>query len=598
MFVSGSVRSGMLKSARMSSSGFRPWFLHVAAAVLLLLFAIQIATESAAKSPASDEPPHIAAGLSYVETGIFRANPQHPPLLKELAGLFLRLGGIRWPRNSATENLLHRERLENQHPEWEIGNSIIVNGGPDRVLFWARLPFMLLACALGLTIYIWGSRMLGGPAALGALFLYSLDPIILGHSFLVTMDVGLAAFSVLFLFTLWEYMAKPGRMRLLLCGLALGAVLGAKFSGLFLLPAVVLLLGYGALRRPGTPPPEPAKRKKREPAVKTVRSKRLRRLLPAAAAFAIMCVIAFVAIQALYFFRSGPLAYFDGLRLVNADHEADFEVFLAGEFQRRFTSYFLVAYLLKDPLAGIILAAAGAAVLLASRSIPTLSKLFLLAPPAAVFLGHTLWADNLGVRYLIPALPFAHLLGGLALVALFRSRRTWVRGAAVALAAWAVLAALGVYPDHLAYFNESACLFSDPGKIGFDGGTRCGPAWLADSNVDWGQGFKQLKNWLDRNRPGRTVKVASPFGFPPEAYGIHTEPFNMEELVRRPPPGLYAISAHLVALLAPGATEDNWPQTISPVAIVGHSIFVYNIPRQAAKNGVRRFGKGPPAVTL
>ncbi len=563
----------------MSSSGFRPWVLHLAAAVLLLLFAVQIVTESGLKSPASDEPPHIASGLSYIETGSFRANPQHPPLLKELAGLFLRLGGIRWPRNEATENLLHGDRLENQHPEWEIGNSIIVNGGPDRVLFWARLPFMILACGLGLLIYIWGSRMLGRTAALGALFLYTLDPIILGHSFLVTMDVGLAAFSTLFLFSLWEYMAKPDRMRLLLCGLALGAAMGAKFSALFLLPAVAVLLAYDTLSRPGPAAAKSVKLKKGVSAVKRARPDWRRRWLPAAAALLAMGVIAFVVIQALYFFRAGPLAYFDGLRLVNADHEADFEVFLAGEFQRRFTSYFLVAYLLKAPLAGIILAAAGAVVLLTRRSIPMLARLFLIVPPLAIFIGHTIWADDLGVRYLIPALPFAHLLGGLALATLLRSKKMWMRGAAAVLGCWAVLAALGVYPDHLAYFNEAACLFSDPGKTGLDGGTRCGPAWLADSNVDWGQGFKQLKSWLDRNRPGRAVKVASPFGFPPEAYGIRTEPFNMEELVRRPPPGLYAVSAHLVALLPAGATEDNWPQTTPPAAIVGHSIYVYDIAR-------------------
>src|ERR1019366_1625913 len=43
---------------------------------------------------------------------------------------------------------------------------------------------------------------------------------------------------------------------------------------------------------------------------------------------------------------------------------------------------------------------------------------------------------------------------------------------------WLPAAAAGIYPDGLAYFNEAACLTTNPGAIGLDGGTRCGPLWL------------------------------------------------------------------------------------------------------------------------
>src|ERR1035441_10157713 len=49
--------------------------------------------------------------------------------------------------------------------------------------------------------------------------------------------------------------------------------------------------------------------------------------------------------------------------------------------------------------------------LLRSKSTPALTKWFLLLTPL-VFLGAvTFLADDLGIRYIIPALPFAYLLG-------------------------------------------------------------------------------------------------------------------------------------------------------------------------------------------
>jgi hypothetical protein len=71
----------------------------------------------------------------------------------------------------------------------------------------------------------------------------------------------------------------------------------------------------------------------------------------------------------------------------------------------------------------------------------------------------------------------------------------------------------------------------DAKKIGADGGTRCGPAWLDDSNVDWGQSLKQLKTWLDQNEKGRTIRLGYFGRLPPENYGIKFEMLNDEDLL-------------------------------------------------------------------
>jgi hypothetical protein len=312
------------------------------------------------------------------------------------------------------------------------------------------------------------------------------------------------------------------------------------------------------------------------------RSLRKGKIAACAIAFLAMCAIAMVVVEALYFFPGNPFLYLTGLKQVNADHRAVYQLYLHGDLAKRFYSYFVVAYLLKEPLATILLSAAGLWVLLRSKSMPILSKLFLLLPPAVFLVAMTIFADDMGVRYLIPALPFVYLLGGKGLAALFGRNLVWGRYVASALCLWVVIEAAGIYPDHLSYFNEMACLLEKPAQIGWDGGSRCGPLWLDDSNVDWGQGLKQLRGWMDRHGSGRTLRLAYFGSFPPEAYGLRFEKVETSALMADPSPGLYAVSAHLVAHLpaageqiAPGAAA--WLRRVAPVDIVGHAFYIYDV---------------------
>jgi hypothetical protein len=266
----------------------------------------------------------------------------------------------------------------------------------------------------------------------------------------------------------------------------------------------------------------------------------------AAGAFLLMLAIALVVIELVYGFHGGIQRYIEGLRLVNADHDPDYLTFLGGQMRYRFESYFAEAYLLKEPVAAIVLAALGIFQLLRARSIGILAKLFLLLPPAVLFMAHTLFADCLGIRYIIGVLPFTCLFGGLALASLVRSGSTVKRCAAGVLCAWSIVAAAGIYPDQLSYFNETACL-GEPGKIGLDGGSGCGTRWLDDSNVDWGQGLKQLSDWTEANAKGRPIRLAYFGSFPPEVYGFppQSESLTSRDLMQVPAPGLYAVSVLL-----------------------------------------------------
>src|ERR1041385_7884949 len=230
----------MLRCAQMSSPHRPPWSHLLVAGILVALFMVQSLSASLQKSPAFDEPAHIASGLSYLETRIFHANLQQPPLLKEMSALFLIMAGVRWPESSMSDALIRGEPEQADKVVWPIGVGIIHHNGTDRVLFWARLPFIMLGGLLGWLIYWWGRELVGSVAALGALFFYAFDPTMIAHSAFVTTDVGVTAFATLFLFTLWRYLHEPTRKHLIFCGLALGAVLGAKFSAILILPVTAI----------------------------------------------------------------------------------------------------------------------------------------------------------------------------------------------------------------------------------------------------------------------------------------------------------------------------------------------------------------------
>jgi hypothetical protein len=302
------------------------------------------------------------------------------------------------------------------------------------------------------------------------------------------------------------------------------------------------------------------------------------RVLGAGGALLTMTVVAVVVVTVTYLGRT-PWLYVQGLRLVNADHNPDYWPYMAGQFQPRFWSYYRVVYLLKEPIPSIVLAGVGVWAVFRRGAAPALDRAFLVIPPLAFAGAYTALSHDLGLRYLIPALPFLHLLGGAGLATLLQ-RGSRARGAGIVLAAWLGLGSLGIYPDHLSYFNEAACALAAPARLGVDAGTRCGPYWLDDSNVDWGQSLGQLAVWLAQHPSPGPVRLAYFGSVPPERYGVRAEPLDARELQRPPPPGRYVLSGHVFARLrgALAARGEGWLLGQSPSAVVGHAYYVFDVP--------------------
>src|SRR5215510_3181153 len=244
-----------------------PLALNIAAIALIGIFCLQALLAIGRLSATSDEPIHLAAGYSYLQTRDFRMNPEHPPLAKLLATLPL---------------LLIQPTLDTTDESWRRGAEVpfstkfLYGNDADRLLFWSRAVMVMLA-ALGAAItFLWARDMFGPAAGIFALTLYAFCPNLLAHGMLVTTDVPVAAFSVLTLYLFWKRGEQPLWPKDFATGLALGAAMAVKFSGA-LLP--IVLAGFCLVR------------------------KQIKSLF-------IMAAASLLVIEAAYLFSSSPLLYF------------------------------------------------------------------------------------------------------------------------------------------------------------------------------------------------------------------------------------------------------------------------------------------------
>src|SRR5437868_6191562 len=204
---------------------------NTAAATLIGIFCIQAMSAVPRLSATSDEPIHIAAGYSYWKTRDFRMNPEHPPLAKLLATIPL---------------LALRPRIDPSDQSWQSGTEdkfafkFLYGNNADRILFWSRIPMILLAALGAAVTFMWARDLFGGAAGIFAVTLYAFCPNLLGHGMLVTTDVPVAVFTVLTLYLFWKRDNNPSWHGDVLTGLACGAAMASKFSGAAL-PIILLV---------------------------------------------------------------------------------------------------------------------------------------------------------------------------------------------------------------------------------------------------------------------------------------------------------------------------------------------------------------------
>ncbi len=586
--------------------------------VLLLLgqMAAVMVVTAVQQTPTIDEPVYVGTAVTYLEQHSLRYNPEHPPLAK-----LAMAAGLAFARPHLDPAFTGNQTELGRHVLYEAGND------PYELMLLARLPIIVLTLLFGLVVFAFARDLAGPAGGLLALSLYAFSPDVITHGSLATLDVPAVGFLLTAVWLTWR---ARGRHRLglylPLAGVALGAALATRMS---VLPAVPLILLFALLAAlPSRTAPLRA------------RGRALVGDLARAAAVALGVLVVAVGVVWLVYLAVDPRlrwsdpsrlpdvaglrglmiellpfpeAYRDGMRVQFGFEDATFGGFLFGRLYEGSLWYYLpAAFLVKTPLAMLVLWVAAVVAVLAVRRLRAAAP-YLLLTPAVLFVVATTGSRDFGTRYAIFVPIFlAVAAGGLVLVrrpllpALAGRARADAgpvpaggarvdagpvpaRADAVPLPAGSARADAGPVPAGracagvvpvlagvLAVLVAASSLSTFPYYLPYANEAFGGPArthlYLHDSNVDWGQDLGRLADRLRTRYPGEEVWLVYKGAGVPEAYGIEARnPLRAPEWEVR---GLLVVSDTSVAK-ATGELAALLATSGEPIDSVGHSINIY-----------------------
>ncbi len=522
----------------------------VAAAVLFPRSALVVSSQS----ERVDDEYHLRRGIQYLKrnlAGNADLPLNDPPLGEGLGALPLWMAGC-WPKGKGTiETALYGYR-------WSA----------DWILMFIGIWKVALFLPCVAVVFQWTRRVYCVQAAWMAVALLLVEPTLAAHVPLPTLDVLGVEGIVISCFLWWRYFERVTWGRLIAaCGMS-GIALMLKHTAV-ILPGVVLVMAGAWWWRRNRSQPQAA-------------LPHARMILKLAAA----PVLVFIAIWLLCFFDfAKPVLPMDwgqkhpmlekllDRRLPAATYLQSFieaqshaggghETYRFGKAGKSGVwYYFPIVATYKVPVGiGLIL-------LLAIASLwkvrPRWQEAALLIPMiawAALMLTSKI---NIGWRHFLPAYLFMLMLATRVVLA---DGRIWRVAAwcAVAIAAGHVLS---YHPDYLSYIN---CPRHKP------------YLQISDSNIDWGQGLKAARRWIDAH-PQRNVFVRD-FGWGPDRL------FNVKKRIGKratvldrgdplPREGVLIISPVPLA----GVYERSDPFRVlrneDPDSVLAHSLLVYDLDR-------------------
>ncbi|MDD5039802.1 MAG: glycosyltransferase family 39 protein [Patescibacteria group bacterium] len=559
-----------------------------------------------------DEGVHLAAGFSYLMKNDFRMNPEHPPLLKELAALPLFI-----IKNKLQSPFSHYSWLTSN--EWQFARDLLYENSlsPDVILFLGRIPFMLLSALLCVFVFKWSRELFSTWGGLLSLTLFCLWPTIIAHGRYVTTDVGVGLLYFLTIYYFYKYLKYTSIRNMLFCAGFFALAISAKFSALLLIPTIFIIYVLYLVRLYNSQ-------------LQKTSVKRFLWFLLALVAFSFIAQQLTYGfewkipwqdpdVQNLYRIRENILSsgqfdqkgslvqhlvtwsdpakplgkflqtigqkipvpsysYWKGFVILMTHNYGGHMSYLMGNYsQYGWWYYFPIAFLVKTPLSILALTVFLIGIclygiyrrfrhnrfILAFQKIPLYSIVIFVT--IVLYLGFSMASSiNIGERHIIPLYPFlAVALGAITTVRIKKIRYKRIFSAFLTMTvAYSFVSVLCISPDFLAYFNE------------FAGGPDNGPRYLVDSNIDWGQDVKKLKHYLTQtNTP---YVCMSYFGQAKlDYYGIDyrylptNETFTSTESIDC----LVAIS--VTSLLSSDGSYE-WLRHFNPTNKIGYSIYLYD----------------------
>ena len=576
----------------------------------IFLFLTISLTSEREKNATLDECAHLPAGYTYVASGDFRLNTEHPPLIKVLSAI---------PLLFLKPKIDFEDQTWKEGKQWDFGIKFLYEwNDADRLLFWGRVPVILLSLIFGFCVCACARDFYGEKAGYVALALYFFNPDLLAHGQLVTTDLAAAGFLFVAVYTFYRALRRMTTWNILLACVAAGLALTSKFSGLFLFPMLVFVGGAFAY----SPTPVAVSL-----AGKSAPQELLSRRGKFAAAAALIAATALVGVfmiwgaykfrytaseeratsakinfedsrtiewekarkklgritylvQAAHDWQLVPEAYLYGFYHV-LDQSRSRPNFLLGRYSDSgWRYYFLATFLVKTPIPLILLIVLGG--VLIPRYGAGMAAEAMLLLPAGLYWAVALTSHiNIGHRHLLPIYPFLIVFASKVARTFDSPRPRLLAVACALLIGWNVLETASIYPHFLAYFNQIA------------GGPSGGYRWLVDSNLDWGQDLKGLAKYR-REHPDEPFYLSYFGNTRPQYYGIKAQflpGFSLEEqksdvgFDQVPSGAIVAVSVTNLQCVI--TKDDDVPgveqfmsrlRSLQPIAEIGYSIKVYRLP--------------------
>lgn len=560
-----------------------------------------------------DETAHIGAAYSYVTQGEIRLNPEHPPLIKDLAGIPLAFMSL----NFDTTLPFWTGELPNKWDEgqWAAGRHLLYENrnNADQIIFWARFPIIILSLLLGFFIFKWTRELAGKLAGLFALALYAFNPNILGHNHFVTTDIGIAAFITFAFYYFIKFIKNPSWKNVLTGGIFVGLLQLAKFSSLMAFPIFgIILVVY--------------------PLVKISDGKNKLKLLGEYLGKCIVALLISMTVvwivysvntinmsketvskaidfnfskedtniktiytnKALHFLNENSLTrplstYGTGIGYVFRRVAGGNGAYFLGQVSSKaFLAYFPTVFMIKEPLISLFLMLSALIIAIYSavkrfkdnsnigkiirENIASIAMFSFIILYSYLSITGNL---NIGLRHLFPIYPFAFILTAKVIFDFLRKRESGhtkriFYTATLILISILTIQTIIAYPNYMSYFNESV------------GGPKNGYKLVTDSNADWGQDLKRLKIFLDKHPEIRPIRV-NYFGGGDLNYYLGENNYIEWWDSKRPiEKGWYAISTNFLQgslhdKTKPDEETYRWLANRKPDYQVGTSILIYYI---------------------
>lgn len=568
-----------------------------------------------------DEIAHIPAGYSYLTKQDYRLNPEHPPMMKDLSAIPLLALNPRFPDDIAAWKT-------DVNGQWESGWHFLYHDGnnADAILFWSRLPILLTAIAFGAVLYVISRRLLGTAGGLVVLALYSFDPNVIAHARFVTTDLGAAATFFLAIASFYYWLRRPSYKRLLLATALFALAQVTKFSAILLAPFFIGLIIWALLTKQNG--------KKWQELWKTY-----------AVGYVLLGAGSLILIWLFYIphvlnmtketqdvLIRGSLVhpaqqvlvnlltamngnvvtralaqYLLGLFMVFTRVAGGNTTYFLGEVTNQsFRWYFPVTYAIKTPLPLLLAIVGGLAASIWGLAQTGFRGLFTrfsaysrrhgMEVISLAFIGFYSFISiagnlNLGIRHLMPILPFiAFVVGSVSVRLVRRINNRYVTAGAFAMLGTYMALTVATYPSFVSHFNQLI------------GGGGNAANYVSDSSVDWGQDFKRLQAYIEA-RPEMGVVYVDYFGGAEPRYYMCDRVFDASGALIRSAKGYdctgsrykewhanYGLPSGYLAVSETYLANDRWGAKLrgdrgyvdlyrmKPVAKIGNSIYIYKLP--------------------